>query len=166
MNSGQLGGIQGLGTVDLEGAITPIGGVSGLSFAEIGPKAKISVAGSLGSLNVPGNVDLGPNGSITVTGDVTGPINVNGGLLLNGGKITIGNDLTGQFFANSLTIQNSGLLSIGRDATQGITVNNDLTLDSVAATCPVGRTLDGLTVNGNIIVTPTGGIPSVSVARL
>ena len=156
VKSGELGSIQALNTANLIGPISPItGSVNSLQFNELGPNARVNIGGSLGGA-IFNSVDLGPSGSLTVAGDLTGPLNVNGPLLLDGGQITVGNDATAPISVNSLTIQHNGLLSIGRDLTGGLSVNGDLTLNS-GGNLKVGREFDNPTVTGNVIVLPTGG---------
>ncbi|MDR3635609.1 MAG: hypothetical protein P4L84_17540 [Isosphaeraceae bacterium] len=158
VESGQLGSIQALGTANLTGPITPLGNVSSIEFNSIIGNAQINVAGDLGGL-VAGNIALNPSGAIRVGHDLTGPLEA-GVIALNGASIAIGNDATAKIAAASITLAHNGTLSIGRDATAGITVGDNLKLDTGGGV-KVGRELDGLTIQGNLVVTPSGGAVSV-----
>jgi hypothetical protein len=173
VESGQLGGIQALGTANLVGPVTPLGNVNSIQFNSILGNAQINVAGNLGGLTA-GSIALGPSGAINVGQNLTGPLQA-GTIALNGGSITISNDANGaialtgtsadatggsQISATSITLTHNATLSVGRDVLGGISVANNLTLDT-GGSVKVGRDLDGLTVDGDLVVTPTGGAVSV-----
>lgn len=146
--SNQLGAIQALGTGNLLGPVSTIeNSVSTIQFANIGPNAKIDVLGDLGGLHVAGIVSLNPSGHINVGGNVTGPLKVDGRLVLNGGQINVGNSDSGGINVGALTIQNGGALNVRNSLTGAFRVSGPLQLQTNGA-INIGGSLDRLTVQG------------------
>lgn len=160
IRSGQLGSIQGPGTVDLLGSVTPIvNSMSTIELNGIGPNAKLDVEGGLGSLTV-NAIELGAAGHVNVQGSVNGAITL-GEVMMNGGQFAIGGDVAGKLtVSGNVDLAQGATFSIGRDVLGGMTVAGDMTLDSNGS-FSVGRELDGLTVTGDVVVTPSGGAISV-----
>ena len=87
--------------------------------------------------------------------DLTGSMTI-GSLNLDGGRFVIGQDSVAPISVqDTMTISHDGLFSVGRDLDGSLTVNGNLELDS-GGQLMVGRNLANLTVNGNVIVNPSG----------
>ena len=105
-------------------------------------------------------IDLGPTGHVEITGDLnsfaqTGPMTI-GAVTLDGGRFTVGRDsLESIAISGDLTISQDGQLAIGRDQNGTFTVNGSVLL-STGGQLIVGRNLGDLSVNGNLIVGPSG----------
>jgi hypothetical protein len=130
-----------------------------LELGAIGPKAQIDVSGNVGTLTV-SQIDLGPTGHVVISGqintnDVTTSMDI-GSFVIDGGKFLIGQDSMAPIaVTGSMTISHDGLFSIGRDLDGALSVNGNLTLDT-GGQLFVGRNASSITVDGNLIVNPTG----------
>jgi hypothetical protein len=160
VTSGLLGGLDA-SPAELTGKMTPLNNtVNTLDLAGIGPSAQVVVNGSVGEMTV-SQVDLGPTGRVLISGalnttDLTGPM-VIGGITIDGGQFVIGQDSMAPIsISGNMNISHDGVFSVGRDLDNGLTVNGNLELDS-GGLLMVGRNLSDLTVNGNVIVNPSGG---------
>jgi hypothetical protein len=159
ITSGQLGGLDAA-AVQLTGTMTPVNNmVAGLVLGGIGPKARIDVNGSVGTMAVSA-IDLGPTGHVVISGalntaNVTGSMTI-GGMTIDGGRFAIGQDsLAPIVVSGNMNISHNGVFSVGRDLDGSFQVNGDLTLDT-GGQLFVGRNLSSLTVTGNVSVNPTG----------
>ena len=166
--SGQLGSFNATSS-ELNGSMTQINNtVNTLEFGEIGPNAQIKVNGDVGTLSA-NQVNLGPLGQVVISGalntnavdttrlvsDLTGSMTI-GNLTINSGRFVIGGDSIAPInVTGNMTITRNGLFSVGRDMDGSLTVNGNLELDS-GGQLFVGRNLSNLTVDGNLIVNPTG----------
>jgi hypothetical protein len=159
ITSGQLGGLDA-SPVQLTGVMTPLmNTMTTLTLGQLGPRAQVSVVGSVGVMNV-SNVNLGPTGTVSISGSLntsqlTGSMTI-GSLTLDGGRFVIGQDSVAPIsIQDTMTISHDGLFSVGRDLDNSLTVNGNLELDS-GGQLKVGRNLANLTVNGNVIINPSG----------
>jgi hypothetical protein len=159
VRSGQLGGLSAA-PVELDGRMSPLASsVNTLALGMIGPKARVDINGSVGSLSV-SNIDLGPTGHVSIAGDVnsiaqSGPMTI-GAVTIDGGRLSIGRDSLASIAINGdVSISQDGKLSIGRDEAGSFTVNGSMVLNS-GGQLVIGRNLASLTVNGNLIVKPSG----------
>jgi hypothetical protein len=157
--SGQLGSFNATPS-ELNGSMTQINNtVNTLEFGEIGPNAQIKVNGDVGTMSA-NQVDLGPLGQVVISGalntnDLTGSMTI-GNLTVNSGRFVIGADSIAPIsVTGDMTISKNGLFSVGRDMDGSLTVNGNLELDT-GGQLFVGRNMSNLTVNGNIIVNPSG----------
>ena len=89
------------------------------------------------------------------TNDLTGSMTI-GSFNIDGGRFVIGDDSIAPIaVTGNMTISHDGLFSVGRDLDGSLSVNGNLELDT-GGQIFVGRNLCDLTVNGNLIVNPTG----------
>jgi hypothetical protein len=160
VRTGALGSFQAPGVADLVGPMTPLGNsVSLLQFDDLGPAARIDVAGNLGELDVSNNVVLGPTGTFHVAGSLTGPGSVGGSLALQGATFAIDgatgslNISGGANLAPGSLLRVPGALSIGGD------------LNALGAVVAAGQ----LSVQGNVAARGSdielAGSGDVTVAR-
>ena len=140
--------------------LTPLNNtLNTLELGAIGPKAQISVGGNVGVLTV-SQVDLGPTGHVVISGqmntdDLTGTMDV-GSFNIDGGRFVVGEDSMAPIaVTGSMTISHDGLFSIGRDLDGSLSVDGNLTLDT-GGQIFVGRNASAITVDGNLIVNPSG----------
>jgi hypothetical protein len=159
ITSGLLGTLDA-GPIELTGTMTTLTNtMKSFTVGELGPAAHVEVIGSVEQMNV-ANIDLGPTGLVSIAGGLntsvlTGPMTV-GGLTIDGGKFEIGQDSVAPITVlDNMTISHDGLFSVGRDLDGSLTVNGNLELDS-GGQLKVGRNLANLTVDGNVIVNPSG----------
>ena len=159
VRSGQLGGLAAL-PAELNGRMTPLtNSVNNLDIGTLGPKAQVTINGSLGAMSV-SNIDLGPTGHVEITGDLnsfaqSGPMTI-GAITLDGGRFTVGRDsLESIAISGDLTISRDGQLAIGRDQDGTFTVDGSVLLNT-GGQLLVGRNLGDLSINGNLIVGPSG----------
>jgi hypothetical protein len=159
VTSGQLGGLDA-SAAQLTGVMTPLSNtVQKFTIGQLGPRAQLRVVGSVGVMTV-SNINLGPTGVVSISGglntaQLTGSMTI-GSVTLDGGQFTIGQDSVAPIsIEDTMTISHDGLFSVGRDLDGSLTVNGNLKLDS-GGQLMVGRNLADLTVNGNVIVNPSG----------
>jgi hypothetical protein len=159
VRSGQLGGLEAL-PAELNGRMTPLtNSVNNLDIGALGPKAQVTIEGSLGEMSV-STIDLGPTGHVAITGDLnsfaqSGPMTI-GAMTLDGGRFTVGRDsLESIAIGGDLTISQDGELAIGRDQDGTFAVDGSVLLNT-GGQLLVGRNLDDLSINGNLIVGPSG----------
>ena len=200
ITSHQLGGLDA-GVAELNGPMTSLSGgqtvsssstsssatsltplaplnntLNNLELGAIGPKAQINVGGNVGTFTV-SQVDLGPVGHVVIAGqintdDLTDTVDV-GSFVIDGGRFVIGQDsLAPIAVTGSMTLSHNGLFSIGRDLDGSLTVNGNLTLDT-GGQIFIGRNASAITIDGNLIVNPTGSgivvngqLESLSVAGI
>lgn len=162
--SGQLGSLEAE-PVDLTGKMTALTQpMATLELGEIGRAAQVNIAGGVDSFDV-STVDLGPTGQVNLIAAPGGsgvPVSFTvGTMTLDGGQFEIGGDADATVsIAGNLTASHDGQLSIGRDALGGITVGGSVELDT-GGQIDVGRNVNGLSINGNLIVSPVSpGVPS------
>ena len=168
VTSDQLGGLDA-SAAKLTGIMTPLmNTMQTLTLGELGPRAHVEVDGSVGVMAV-STINLGPTGLVSISGGLntavpTGStstasligVKTIGSLNLDGGRFVIGQDsLAPISILDNMTISHDGLFSVGRDLDASLTVNGNLELDS-GGQLMVGRNLSDLTVNGNVIVNPSG----------
>jgi len=110
--SGALGGVSAA-AADLDGTLSPVGSLSTLEFADLGPTAKIDVNGSVGTLSL-GTATLGPAGHVNITGDVTQSLNV-GTMNLQGGLFVVGGNLRASSSFGTLSVANNGTFAVVHD---------------------------------------------------
>jgi hypothetical protein len=159
ITSGQLGGLDA-SAAQLTGVMTPITTTMvTFTIGQLAPRSQVHVVGSVGVMNV-SNINLGPTGVFSITGglntaQLTGAMTI-GSINLDGGQFVIGQDSVAPISVqDTMTISHDGLFSVGRDLDGSLTVNGNLELDS-GGQLMVGRNLANLTVNGNVIVNPSG----------
>lgn len=159
IRSGQLGSLDAT-PAELDGRMTSLSSsVDSIQLGTIGPKAQVSVNGSVGSLSV-ANIDLGPSGQVAISGDInslqqSGPMTV-GAITIDGGRFAVGRDSLDSITINGdVDISEDGVLSIGRDQDGTFTVNGSVTLSS-GGQIQIGRNLADMDINGNLIVQPSG----------
>jgi hypothetical protein len=157
--SGQLGNLDAPSS-ELNGTMTQINNtVSSLEFDTIGPNAQIKVNGDVGTLSA-NQVNLGPLGQVVISGalntsDLTGSMTI-GNLNIVSGRIVIGGDSIAPItVTGDMTISQNGLFSVGRDMDGSLTVGGNLELDT-GGQLFVGRNMSNLTVDGDVIVNPSG----------
>jgi hypothetical protein len=147
VRSGELGTINA-GGATIDGIVSPLSGLKSFNVGSISGNARLYFSSSPSTFNV-GSIDLASGGEIYVQGDLTAPLTVSS-LTLNGGNFTIGQDATGAMNFGSLTLENGGVFSVGRNVTNGITVNGNLIVSPSGGELNVGGNLTGLTVDGVI----------------
>ena len=159
VTSGQLGGLDA-SAAQLTGIMTPLTNtMAKFTLGQLGPRAQVHIVGSVGEMTV-SNINLGPTGVVSISGglntaQLTGSMTI-GSINLEGGRFLIGQDSVAPILIqDSMTISQDGLFSVGRDLDGSLTVNGNLELDS-GGQLMVGRNLANLTVNGNVIVNPSG----------
>lgn len=159
VTSGQLGGLNA-SAAELTGIMTPLANtMATFELGELGPGARVEVLGSVGVMTV-STVNLGPTGDVSISGGLntaglTGSMTI-GSLKIDGGRFVIGQDSVAPIsIEDTMTISHDGLFSVGRDLNGSLTVNGNLVLDT-GGQLMVGRNLENLTVNGNVIVNPSG----------
>jgi hypothetical protein len=159
VTSGQLGGLDAA-PVELTGTMSTLNNtVTNFVLGEIGPKARVDLDGSVGTMTVAA-IDIGPTGHVIVSGALntagaTGSMMI-GAMTIDGGRFAIGQDsLAAITITGDVIISHDGVFSVGRDLVGALTVNGNLTLDT-GGQIFVGRNLSSLTVTGNLIVNPTG----------
>jgi hypothetical protein len=159
VTSGQLGGLDAA-AAQLTGVMTPLTNtMATFTLGQLGPRAQVHVVGSVGVMTV-SKINLGPTGVVSISGalntaQLTGSMTI-GSVSLDGGQFTIGQDSVAPIsIADTMTISHDGLFSVGRDLDGSLTVNGNLELDS-GGQLMIGRNLADLTVNGNVIVNPSG----------
>jgi hypothetical protein len=142
--SGALGGITG-GAASLLGPITPlVGPVNSLLFANLGPNARIDVAGALGNLTL-GSVNLGPNGHVLINGDLGQTLTVAGPLTLDGGQFVITHDLSGSLNVGGMSLTRGGEFFVGHDVTGSAKITGDLTVNTNGQ-LDIGNNVGGLAI--------------------
>jgi hypothetical protein len=159
ITSGKLGSLDA-GPAELAGDMTTINNdVDTLELGEIGPSAQIDVNGNVGTLSAAA-IDLGPIGNVAISG----AINTNdlqtamkvGIFTIDGGRFVIGQDSVAPIdVTGNMTISHNGLFSVGRDLDGSLSVSGNLELDT-GGQLFVGRNMSGLSVDGNLIVKPSG----------
>ncbi len=173
VRSEELGGVEAK-AVELTGRMTPLtNSVSELDFGALGPKAQVTVEGSVDEMSA-ASIDLGPTGHVSIangfnappqmtnqtnaatTGSTTtGEVTI-GNLNLAGGRFAIGGDSTLPItIEGDLAISQDGQFVIGRDENSDFTVEGSVLLSS-GGQILVGRNLIGFSVQGNVIVEPSG----------
>ena len=110
-----------------------------------------------GGAQVAVDLDVASNGSFTV-GHNLGGLTVGNKLSLEtGGILAVGNDLTGAVSVGAgMSLSGGSRFVVVRDVPGSITVTGDVNLASNGV-IGVGRALNALTVNGDLVVDPSGG---------
>ena len=160
IKSGEIGNIIAAPVV-LNGVMSPlVGGLSTFDVGALGPRAQVSIGGSVGSMSV-GAVDLGPGGSVVIAGDLNGA-GGNGSMTvdtmnIDGGQFIIGRDSMASItVAGDMHLSHNGLFAVGRDQLGAFSIDGSLLIDN-GGVFQIGRNFSSLTVNGNIQVAPHGG---------